>query len=138
MQTASHFLTQRIYLEDTDAGGIVYHANYLKFAERGRTEFLRHYGFEHARLLAEQGIAFVVRRLEIDYLRPARLDDVITVTTHITHLGGARMKLQQIIGDSNDTVRIFATIQVEIACTDSSGCAIRLPKNLVESLTKGA
>ena len=78
----------RVYYEDTDAAGIVYHANYLKFAERGRTEMLRELGFEHSASREESGTLFTVRRCSIDYLAPARLDDALTVDTRVVEIGG--------------------------------------------------
>ena len=76
-----HRYTLRVYYEDTDAGGVVYHANYLRFAERARTEALRDLGLPHADAGERIGLMFVVRRVEVDYLRPARLDDSLTVVT---------------------------------------------------------
>lgn len=84
----------RIYYEDTDAGGVVYHARYLHFFERARTEFLREKGFSQQLLLA-QNLAFVVKKMEIDYKIPARLDDFLTVESEIIELKGARIVFQQ-------------------------------------------
>ncbi|HET6466916.1 MAG TPA: tol-pal system-associated acyl-CoA thioesterase [Geminicoccaceae bacterium] len=92
-----HRLDVRVYYEDTDAAGIVYHANYLKFAERARTELLRLRGLDHPRLLAEHGVAFVVRHCAIDYRRAARLDDLLTVETTAGRFSGARILLRQAI-----------------------------------------
>ncbi len=91
-------LPVRIYYEDTDAGGIVYHASYVRFLERGRTEYLRAIGLDQSQLMtAEAGrpLLFVVRRMTVDYLRPAKLDDVVTVTTAVKTIGGASMELIQ-------------------------------------------
>src|SRR5439155_430137 len=85
----------RVYYEDTDASGIVYYANYLKFAERGRTEMMRVLGFAHSEIFAETGIAFTVRRLSADYRAPARLDDALTIDTSIVEIGGATLLLHQ-------------------------------------------
>jgi len=84
-----HRYEVRVYFEDTDAGGIVYHATYLRFAERARSECLRDLGFPHAELVARHGMFFVVRRAKLDYLRPARLDDLLVVTTEVLTVGGA-------------------------------------------------
>ena len=84
-----HRYTVRVYYEDTDAGGVVYHANYLRFAERARTEALADAGIPHAELLANYGLMFVVRRIEVDYLRPARLDNSLIVVTEPLAVGGA-------------------------------------------------
>ena len=85
----------RVYYEDTDAAGIVYYANYLKFAERGRTEMMRELGFAHSGIAAETGIVFTVRRLSADYRLPARLDDLLSVETRIVEIGGATLLLDQ-------------------------------------------
>lgn len=90
-----HRYTLRAYFEDTDAGGIVYHATYLRWAERGRTEALRDLGVPHAELVAAFRLMFVVRRIQLDYLRPARLDDLLTVTTRPLAVGGASVVLRQ-------------------------------------------
>jgi len=81
----------RVYYEDTDASGIVYYANYLKFAERGRTEMMRELGFAHSRIFAETGVAFTVRRLSADYRQPARLDDALIVETRVVEVGAATL-----------------------------------------------
>jgi acyl-CoA thioester hydrolase len=101
----------RVYYEDTDAGGVVYYANYLRFFERARTEWLRALGFEQTRLVAEDGILFAVRRVEIDYLRPARLDDDLVVEAEVQHAGRASLTFGQRLlrGDqvlSEATVRV--------------------------------
>lgn len=85
----------RVYYEDTDAAGVVYYANYLRFCERARTECLRELGFEQASLLAAQRIAFVVKSVEADYRSPARLDDALDVVSHIASLGGASLVFAQ-------------------------------------------
>src|SRR4051812_48817224 len=91
----AHELPIRVYYEDTDAGGVVYHARYLAFAERGRTEMLRAAGYEHAPLLKEGGIAFAVVAININYKGPAKLDDLLTVKTQLAKVGGASMEMQQ-------------------------------------------
>ncbi|MBV9757326.1 MAG: YbgC/FadM family acyl-CoA thioesterase [Alphaproteobacteria bacterium] len=90
-----HYYTLRVYFEDTDAGGIVYHGRYLGFAERARTETLRDLGVPHAELVRDCGLIFVVRRAKLDYLRPARLDDVLEVATEGVALAGASVTLRQ-------------------------------------------
>ena len=89
MRGSVHFFPLRVYYEDTDAGGIVYYANYLKFAERGRTEFLRTLGIEQQRVRAETGLMFVMHEGEIKYKKPARLDDILVVETVLSELGAA-------------------------------------------------
>jgi acyl-CoA thioester hydrolase len=91
----AHLFRARIYYEDTDAGGVVYHANYLRFAERARTEALRDHGVPHAQMLAEHGVIFMVQRANLDYLAPARLDDTLTVATSPLSVRGASVVLRQ-------------------------------------------
>lgn len=90
-----HVCPVRVYYEDTDAGGIVYYANYLRFAERGRTELLRTLGLGQQKLRDESGLMFAVRRVEVEYELPARLDDLLEVHTRIARLGGARLDMAQ-------------------------------------------
>ena len=90
-----HVFPIRVYYEDTDALGIVYYVNYLKFAERARTEMLRLHGHDQYDLLAEQGVGFTVRRCEVDYHAPARLDDVLQVHSSLVALRGASLNLNQ-------------------------------------------
>ena len=85
----------RVYYEDTDAGGIVYYANYLKFAERARTEYLRHLGINQEGMLKEQGIGFVVRDCHISYKSPAKLDDALNITCKVAELKGVSAKMEQ-------------------------------------------
>ena len=85
----------RIYYEDTDAGGIVYYANYLKFAERARTEYLRHFGLDQDSMLKEKGIGFVVRDCHISYKSPAKLDDALNITCKVSELKGVSLKMEQ-------------------------------------------
>ncbi len=91
----AHRFHVRVYYEDTDAGGVVYHANYLRFAERARTEALRDLGVPHAQMLAEHGVIFMVQRVKLDYLAPARLDDLLTIATSPLVLKGASVVLRQ-------------------------------------------
>jgi acyl-CoA thioester hydrolase len=91
-----HRLPVRVYYEDTDFSGVVYHANYLRFLERGRTEFLRAAGVDQSTLHADgEGLIFAVRRMTIDYLRPARMDDVLVVETHTAEMRGASLTIAQ-------------------------------------------
>lgn len=127
-----HALPVRVYYEDTDSGGIVYYANYLKFAERGRTEYLRELGFGHRELLASRGIGFAVRRCVVDYRKPAVLDDALTVETRLTDVRGARFDMSQSVL-RNDT--ILCDLAVTLACIDGNGRPVRLPDDLREALT---
>ncbi len=85
----------RVYYQDTDAGGVVYHTNYVNFMERARTEWLRSFGHSNAGLMKELGVMFVVRSIRIDYLKPALLDDMLEVTAHLTKVGRNQMTLAQ-------------------------------------------
>ncbi len=108
----SHRLPIRVYYEDTDFSGVVYHASYLRFLERGRTEFIRSLGVDQAAVHRETGFAFVVRRMTVDWLRPARMDDVVTVETTASELKGASMLLtQRILRDSD----LLLTAEVLVA-----------------------
>lgn len=120
-----HALPVRVYYEDTDAGGIVYHASYIRFAERGRTEMLRDAGFEHAQLFREQGIAFAVVAMEINFRAPAKLDDLLVVKTRISRLGGASMDMQQ---DIYRGELLICEIKVTLVCIDQNLKAVRLPQ----------
>ena len=109
----AHELPVRVYYEDTDAGGIVYHASYLRFAERGRTEFLRRLGFGQSELAGEQGILFAVARCELVFARPAQLDDLLVVHTQVSSLSGARIEMaQRIERDATLLVRLDVTLAV--------------------------
>ena len=109
---ASHRAAFRVYYEDTDAGGVVYHARYLGFAERGRTEALRDHGVPAALLLERHGIVLVVRRLSADYLRPLRLDDMVEVETAVTDLRPASLRLHQTL---SATGHAAATLDLTLA-----------------------
>lgn len=110
-------LPVRVYYEDTDAGGVVYYANYLKFCERARTDGLRALGFEQARLAAEADLLFVVRRVQAEYLQAARLDDLLEVTATVERLGGASVVFDQQV--RRDDQLIFEA-RVTIACVSAS------------------
>ena len=117
--------TTRIYYQDTDAGGIVYHANYLSIAERARTEALREMGAPHAQMVAQHGVMFVVQRVNLLYQRPARIDDLVTVETDFTALSGARVTLRQNFLRDSDSL---AVLDVGLGCARvSDGRATRIP-----------
>ncbi len=128
---AIHRLSIRVYYEDTDAAGIVYYANYLRFAERARSEWLRELGAATAGTLKASGALFVVRRCEIDYLRPARLDDVVVVETQITGFAGATLDLRQVV--RRGTIDLVA-MNVTLACLNAAGRPARLPAALRAAL----
>jgi acyl-CoA thioester hydrolase len=103
----------RVYYEDTDAAGVVYYANYLKFMERARTEWLRGEGFEQTRLAAEHDIAFVVTSLAIDYLKPGRFNDSLQVTVELIKVGAGHIRLNQRVLRGDE---VLATSAVKVAC----------------------
>ncbi len=112
-----HRYTTRIYYEDTDAGGVVYHANYLGMAERARTEALRGMGVPHAELASQHGLCFVVRHASLDYSAPARLDDLLTIATTMTALQGASVRLRQaFFCNEIATQRPLLVAEVRLAC----------------------
>lgn len=106
----------RVYYEDTDAAGVVYYANYLKYLERGRTEWLREAGFDQSLLADEHGLAFAVRTLTADYRKPARLDDALTLQTRIGKLGRARVVFDQQLWRGEE---LLFTAQVQVACINA-------------------
>jgi acyl-CoA thioester hydrolase len=123
----------RVYWEDTDGGGVVYYANYLKFLERARTEWLRALGFVQTELAKDPGIAFVVASLTIDYRRPARLDDALIVTCDYEPDGAACMRFNQRILRGDE---ILVEASVRVACLDAASFRPkRLPAQIVTALT---
>ena len=127
-QSANAFsIPVRVYYEDTDAGGVVYYANYLKFCERARSEWVRELGLDQRRLRAERGLIIVVRRMEVDFLRPALYDDLLEVTTTLRGLGGARIELDQAVLRGDE--KLFAAV-VTLVCVGTDGRAARLPEDL--------
>lgn len=122
-----HRFKLRVYYEDTDLAGIVYYANYLKFIERGRSEWVRSLGVDQVRLRQEAGIVFAVRRVEADYLRPAVFDDVLSVETRLIALGGSRIELEQNV--LRDDICLFAA-KVTLVCLSGTGRAVRLPADI--------
>lgn len=133
-----HHFPIRVYYEDTDAGGIVYYANYLKFAERARTEMLRDAGISQTTLRDDTGCQFIVRRCEIDYLRPARLDDRLLVVTRIVELRGARLMVAQTIYQlCDDTMTLtpscpkLAEILCMLACVHRDGRPVAIPDQVL-------
>lgn len=120
----THTHAVRVYYEDTDLAGIVYYANYLKFIERARTEWVSGLGVDQIALKAREGIVFAVRRVEADYLRPARFGDDLVVETRLQSLGGARIVLEQLVLRGGE--RLFASV-VTLVCLTEDGHAARLP-----------
>ena len=127
---AGHRLKQRVYYEDTDFSGVVYHARYLHFLERGRTDYLRLLGVEQGSLVLEEdreGLVFVVHRMEIDFKSPARMDDILTIQTSTEKAGGAKMILNQEIRRGE---QLLIAARVIIAVINSAGRPRRLPEAL--------
>ncbi len=129
-----HRFAVRIYYEDTDFSGNVYHAAYLKFFERGRTEFLRDLGIHHSELAAS-GTAFAVRSMSIDYEASARIDDLLTVTTQVAETTGVRLLLDQAILRDG---QVLTRARVSVVAIKTSGGPARLPKELRARLVPGA
>jgi acyl-CoA thioester hydrolase len=123
----------RVYWEDTDAGGVVYYATYLKFMERARSEWLRAYGFEQDVLRDEAGVAFVVRRVEVDYLSPARFNDQIEVSVDPQELGRASLRVEQTL--TRGATRLVSA-RVTLACVDAARFKpVRIPPPILQALT---
>ena len=124
----------RVYWEDTDAGGVVYYANYLKFLERARSEWLRSLGIEQTELAAQDGVVFVVRRVEADYLRPARFNDALAVHCRVVEMGRVGLTMAQHV---ERTGEVLLAAQVKLACVDhASFRPARMPAH-VEQLLRG-
>ena len=130
-ERAPHRTCLRVYWEDTDAAGIVYYANYLKFADRGRTELLRALGVGQRRMSEDRGIAFAVRRCSCEYLRPARLDDALVVETSVARAAGAAIEMRQDISRDGE---LLARLDVTVACIGEGGRPVRLPPDLRHAL----
>ncbi len=117
----------RVYYEDTDAAGIVYYANYLKFVERARTEWLRDLGLDHRTLEERHGVRFAVRRCVVDYRRPARLDDLLTVETRVVAASGARLVLEQRVLRDGEPL---AVVEVTLVALDRDLRPVRIARAL--------
>jgi len=126
-----HLFALRVYYEDTDLAGIVYYANYLKFIERARSEWVRALGIDQGRLRAAEGVVFAVRRVEADYLRPAKFDDDLVVETRLRAVSGARIVLEQVV--VRGPTRLFVAV-VTLVCLAQAGVAVRLPDVLRRAL----
>jgi len=122
-----HSFSLRVYYEDTDLAGIVYYANYLKFIERARSEWVRSLGIDQTQLKTDQGIVFAVRRIEADYLRPARFDDELTVVTRMHGASGARIVLEQDVLRAGE--RLFSAV-VTLVCLTDTGQPARIPADI--------
>jgi len=136
IKNGRHILPLRVYYEDTDAGGVVYYANYLKYMERGRSDMLRKLGISQEKMLKFSGagdIKFVVTRSEIDYVKSARLDDEITVHTNISRLGKASLVMTQEIRRSEE---LLTKGIIKVAALNAENKPARLPKTILEKFNE--
>lgn len=127
----AHTSNFRIYYEDTDSGGVVYYANYLKFAERARTEMLRERGIHQSILVQDAGILFVVRRANMELFSPARLDDMIEITTSVQEINGASIKMIQ---DLQCNGKKIAEIEVLVVCINEAFKPTKIPAEIKKLL----
>jgi acyl-CoA thioester hydrolase len=133
LRAGTHVFPVRVYYEDTDAAGIVYHANYLRFAERARSEMMRLLGLESSTLMAREGIFFAVSRCTVDYLKPARLDDALEVHTRVIDVKRASLDAEQVVKREGAPL---ARLAFRLAVIDAGGRAVRLPAEVRRLLTK--
>jgi len=131
----THHFALRVYYEDTDLAGIVYHANYLKFIERARSEMVRAAGISQSAMKAAGGIVFAVRRMQVEFLAPAKFEDELAVETRVVALSGARLDLDQDVR-RGDLVLFQARVQV--VCLDGKGRATRIPADIRQKLSRFA
>lgn len=132
MAEHSHLFTVRVYWEDTDAGGVVYYANYLKFMERARTEWLRALGVHQQALREHEGVQFVVADVQVRYLAPAKLDDVLTVTVSVAEQGRASMLLEQQVWCVD---KLLVEGRVRVGCVDAQTLTPkRMPSSVLDAL----
>lgn len=127
-----HVFPLRVYYEDTDAGGIVYYANYLRFAERARTEYLRSVGADHKSLMEQDGVYFTVRQCSVDYLKPAFLDDALEVHSCFFDVRGASLQAEQVVRREEYEL---ARLNIWLACIGGNGRPIRMPKKLRDAFS---
>ncbi len=122
----------RVYYEDTDSGGVVYYANYLKFMERGRTEWLRAHGFEQTEVARDHGVIFVVRKVLVEYLRPARFNDLLRVTVKPVEIGRVKIDFEQTV----EREGVLVKGNVQIACVAADGFKpVAIPAAIKDKLT---
>jgi acyl-CoA thioester hydrolase len=133
LDSGVHRLLTMVYYEDTDAAGIVYYANYLKFAERARTDWLRALGIPHSQMIKRDGLTLVVRRCHADYLKPAHLDDELTVETELVKLGGASVDMNQRVLRGTE---LLVELKVLVVCVGKDGKAARIPDYLRGALPR--
>jgi acyl-CoA thioester hydrolase len=139
----AHVWSIRVYFEDTDAGGVVYHGNYLKFAERARTELMRAAGFDHSELAKDYGVLIVVRHCAMEFVAPARLDDALEVRSQVTTMGGASLTMRQEVfrpmaatnGDTAGLGQLLVAVELRLACVSTDLRPARLPPALKKALS---
>jgi acyl-CoA thioester hydrolase len=129
----THSFPVRVYYEDTDAAGIVYYANYLRFAERARTEALRLSGIDQSDLMREQKIGFVVRRCTADFLKPAMLDDLLTIETRLNDINKVSMDMRQTIRRGTETL---VTLEIKLAVVGTGMKLAKLPESVRKAMMK--
>jgi len=129
----THDFPVRIYYDDTDAGGVVYHANYMKFCERARTEYLRDMGFENTQILNDHGIIIVVKNIEAEYLAPARLDDLLTIQSRVLSVKNTSFVMEQ--KAIKREVCIFS-MTIVLVCVNADGRPHKMPDTVKESFLK--
>ena len=133
IENGEHVLPVRVYYEDTDFTGVVYHANYLRYFERGRSDFLRMRGISHTELRArDEPVAFVVRHMDIDFAQAARVDDALVVRTLYDRLEGPRIRIRQRIERDGG---IIASAQVDVVCIRLDGRPVKPPGDIVAALS---
>ena len=127
----------RVYYEDTDSGGVVYYANYLKFMERARTEMLRSFGFEQDQLIEEQGVIFAVHSLSVQYKKPAVFNDELIVKTKISDCGRASFDFSQSVHRNSDKV-LLCSAEIKVACINAEKFTPRvIPEKMLSKIKQG-
>ncbi len=129
---SAHTIAFRVYYEDTDVAGVVYYANYLKYAERARTEWLRSLGFEQSLLMKEEQVIFPVSKVQVTYHKPAVLDDLLCIETNLLELRRVKMSLSQKIYKGKE---LLTSIEIVIACVNLDNKPVAFPKSLFDKLT---
>lgn len=136
IKTAEFIMPIRVYYEDTDVAGVVYYANYLKFYERGRTEWLRFLGYDQD-VLIDQGLAFAVAHVDASYFAPARFNDALLVVTKVLKSGNASMIFKQHIVTDNDEKKLLNEATIRVACVDLNTMKPQsMPENLKEEIAR--
>ena len=134
---SKYVLPVRVYLEDTDAQGVVYNASYFRYLERARTEWLRAHGIEHNRVRDEEGVVFALVGTEVKFTRPARLDDMLYITAELSQLKGARFIFEQSVRRESPDGELLCSGVAEVACVDSEQLKPRrVPEALLTVLSE--